>query len=91
MQISSFSSSSNISKGQAWTREKIIQRLAQITLLKGSYPSFDPAASGPAWDQRTLQIARTLGGIPACNTVYRNVGVMEVVRKEIDLYIENTR
>lgn len=91
MHIHSFRTSTTASTATVWTAEKIIERLAQITLLKGSYPSFDPQAGGPAWDQRTLQIARTLGGIPACKTVYRNVGVMEVVRKQIDLYIERTR
>jgi hypothetical protein len=92
MRINSFSNSSGLYASQPmWTKEKIIERLAQITLLKGSYPSFDPQASGPAWDARTIQIARTLGGIPAYNTVYRNVGIMSLVRKEIDIYIEKTR
>lgn len=92
MNINSFRNTSIYNSSQPmWTKDKIIERLAKITLLKGSYPSFDPQASGPAWDVRTIQIAKTLGGIPAYNTVYRNVGIMEVVRKEIDLYIEKTR
>lgn len=74
-----------------WNRERCIEQLARVTLMKGSYPTLCDSWRGAIWDERTTKIGQLVGGIPHYTTANRYVGPMAIVRKEIDAYIERTK